>query len=178
MKALLQVKAVIPRFDDFDIYRQTIMLGGVFNDVFMKLWSEENIALDTEEGVKPVTDKLILKAALKAHQNNADVYQLSQHLEFIDSKEQEITIQDISPCGLQNAIESSGTALFTWASWLDAGTAAGAISQFKRFSNPQMVIIGPWSHGAGFDSDPFLPPETAVQPNLFEQAIISLNLLT
>jgi putative CocE/NonD family hydrolase len=164
------VKAVIPRFYDFDIYRQTIMPGGIFNDVFMKLWSEENIALDTEEGVKPVTDKLVLKAALKEHQNNADVYQFSQHFEFIDSKEQEITIQDISPCGL----ESSGTALFTWASWLDAGTAAGAISQFQRFSNPQTVIIGPWSHGAEFDSDPFLPPETAVQPNLFEQASLML----
>ena len=69
---------------------------------------------------------------------------------------------DISPYGLRKRIEGSGVPMMIWCGWLDADPCEGALIRYRTFSNPQVVVIGPLSHGGGFNVDPFatthLPP--------------------
>src|SRR5262249_34673766 len=67
------------------------------------------------------------------------------------------------------AIETTGAAIAGWGSWMDASTADACIRRFVSFSNPQQVIIGPWSHGAGYDAHPFNPETTAGSPTPLDQ---------
>jgi putative CocE/NonD family hydrolase len=54
-----------------------------------------------------------------------------------------------------------------WEGWLDGGDADGTLIRYRTFSNPQLVIIGPLSHGGDFKVDPFVakhkPPAPTVQ---------------
>lgn len=176
------VKAVIPRFIDFDVYQHVAYPGGVFNEGFMSQWSEENNTSDASAGVKPVqgdTDLSMLKAALADHGANGDVYQITSALEYNSSflPGHAVTMEDLSPYAHRDDIEQSNAAIYTWASWMDGGTASGAISLFNSFSNPQTVIIGPFSHGAGYHADPFFEPETPVSPSIEEQNRLMLTFL-
>ena len=38
--------------------------------------------------------------------------------------------------------------------------ADAALKRYLTFDTPQTVIIGPWSHGAMYHADPFLPADT------------------
>src|SRR5262249_39142082 len=49
-------------------------------------------------------------------------------------------------------------------SWLDAGTAQGILNRFMTWKNPQLVVIGPWTHGARQDANPFAPADRPVDP--------------
>jgi predicted acyl esterase len=71
---------------------------------------------------------------------------------------------DVSPYSLRTQIENSGAAMYVCVSWLDAGTVDGALSRYLIFSNPQKLIIGPWSHGGEHHTDPFLPTDTPTDP--------------
>jgi len=59
--------------------------------------------------------------------------------------------------------------MFIRVGWLDAATANGALSRFLTVRCPQTIVIGPWSHGGGSDTDPFLPPDTPARPTVAEQ---------
>jgi hypothetical protein len=61
-------------------------------------------------------------------------------------------------------IEKSGVPIFGWASWLDAGTSQGVVNRFMNWSNPEISVIGPWSHGGGNHTSPFLAPDTPTVP--------------
>jgi putative CocE/NonD family hydrolase len=61
-------------------------------------------------------------------------------------------------------VERSGSAIYSWASWTDAGTAQGVLHRFSTLSNPQRAVIGAWSHGARQDTDPFHPADHPVDP--------------
>ncbi|MBN1665645.1 MAG: CocE/NonD family hydrolase, partial [Anaerolineales bacterium] len=80
-----------------------------------------------------------------------------------------LTIGEVSPYALRAAIESSHTPMYVWIGWLDAGTVDGALSRYLTFSNPQKLVIGPWSHGGAHHTDPFLPPDTPTAPTREEQ---------
>ena len=75
------VKAVIPRFNEFDDYTDIIFPGGILLAPFLKLWDDMVTSMDTGEmqqgKIKPVdedTDKQLLKAAIKDHEKNWEVY--------------------------------------------------------------------------------------------------------
>jgi putative CocE/NonD family hydrolase len=61
-------------------------------------------------------------------------------------------------------IERAATPIFGWASWLDAGTSQGLVNRFMNWSNPQIVVVGPWSHGGGNHASPFRPADTPTEP--------------
>jgi putative CocE/NonD family hydrolase len=68
------------------------------------------------------------------------------------------TLAEISTFGHRAQIESSQVAMQVWCGWLDADVCAGALSRYLTFKNPQQLIIGPFSHGLDFNTDPFLTP--------------------
>src|SRR3712207_7985748 len=90
------VKAVVPRFSDFDPYAGIAFPGGLLADWFVRTWDAINHALDRNDlcaargltgarcvalrataiGVKPVAgdDGSLLQAALAERAANADLY--------------------------------------------------------------------------------------------------------
>src|SRR5262245_8361681 len=170
------VKAVIPRFSDFDLYKQLAMPGGLFNDFMAREWGNAVAAMDRHEkrgnppiGVRPVDDdkdRKLLEAAVRDHQQNPSIYEASKEITFRDDKPKgwNFSMDDVSTFSFRREFERSKVPIQGWASWLDAGTAEGALARFMTFDNPQRLVIGPWSHGAGYHASPFLPPDTPTDP--------------
>jgi len=187
------VKAVAPQYDDFDTQFHLLMPGGVFSQGFMQEWGRFTRGLDANDvctletaaqteceqlqaimaGVRRAdddTDAAQLAAAL-AERDNADVFQVMQAIEYRDDHWSTTgkSITDISPCGQRISIESSGVPMYIWVSWLDNASVEGALARYRTFSNPQKLIIGPWSHSGNHHADPFLPPDTKTDPSTKEQ---------
>jgi putative CocE/NonD family hydrolase len=49
--------------------------------------------------------------------------------------------------------------MYVTAGWFDAATVEGALARFMSFSNHQTVVLAPFSHGGGYDTDPFRPED-------------------
>jgi putative CocE/NonD family hydrolase len=188
------LKAVALQYSDFDPQSHLAIPGGVFNQGFIKEWSAFNQALDRNDvcgvyhvtGVKCLLGKLLDRPGIKpvdedkdgrdlaaavADHHNADIAQSVQGIEYRDDVfgKSGQTVGDVSPYSLRTNIENSGAAMYVWVSWLDAGTVDGALSRYLTFSNPQKLIIGPWSHGGDYHTDPFLPADRSTDPPASEQ---------
>jgi uncharacterized protein len=185
------VKAIVPRFDDFDVYAQ-FSPGGLLNANQTKGFSTLFRFLDASPcsfeqgraecedlnklglgGVKPVDedkDKRLLAEAVQQHAANLDFGQAAQQITYWDDAfDKNLTLQDVSPYNFKNEIERSNVAIYSWSSWLDGATAIGTIRRFMTFRNPQKAVIGPWNHGAVKKANPFSPPGTPVKPSVDEQ---------
>lgn len=68
-------------------------------------------------------------------------------VEFCDDRIGPFNLADISPSGLRARIEASKVPMMVWCGWLDGGGGEDALTRYKNFSNPQVVVIGPLSHG-------------------------------
>jgi putative CocE/NonD family hydrolase len=187
------VKAVVPRFIDFDQYLDLPFPGGIVNRGFISLWNEANWALDTNDvgrvvalkggglfarlmlrGVKPVDadrDRSQLRAAVAEHAGNGHLMALADSVTYRDDVPEgfDLTIDTISLHRYREAAERSGAAYYLWGSWLDAGTANAVLRHFFTYENPQRAVIGAWSHGARADSDPFNPADAALWPDKSDQ---------
>jgi len=188
------VKAVAPLFNDYNYYDNLVEPGGVQLNFFINMWGRMVMALDNNDicaaqgisgepceeliikvrGAKPVdedSDRKLLSEAVLQHQRNIKLFEEMNEFRDDPSGPEGLTniFKIANPSGYVDAIEESKTAVFVRVGWLDAGTTNGALSRFLTVKNPQKVIIGPWSHGGGFHTDPFLPPDTPTQPSLQEQ---------
>ncbi len=193
------VKAVAPQYNELDLHAHLAYPGGVLNRGFLSEWGEfhhrlgqndvcglsKAAKMDCERmqylmtGVRQVDDDLDgsqVAAAVASHKE-IDVFDWSQQIEYRDDVfgESGLTLSDVSPYPRRAAIEASGTPMFTWASWTDSAMVDSAISRYLTFDNPQKVIIGPWSHSGGYHADPFLPPDTPVDPSPEEQFRLLLD---
>jgi hypothetical protein len=59
--------------------------------------------------------------------------------------------------------------MMVWCGWLDGGGGEDALTRYHNFSNPQVVVIGPLSHGGDYDVDPFASNHTPPVPSTEEQ---------
>ncbi len=171
------LKAVIPRFMDFDVYTDLTFPGGVVNQMMIRDWGSAVHAMDMNavpqapQGVRPVdgdSAAILLAAAIEDHRRNP---RLDSSLTAVRFRDEPVagfggaTLDRAASFRYQQAIERAGTPIFAWASWLDAGTAQGALNRFMTWSNPQLLVIGPWSHGGGHHTSPFLPDSTPTTPS-------------
>jgi putative CocE/NonD family hydrolase len=76
---------------------------------------------------------------------------------------------DIMPYGARPRIEAAGIPIFSIYGWFDAGLAFSGLAHYQNFSNPQVVLMGPFSHGGLFDADPFRPADAPAEPDHDEQ---------
>jgi hypothetical protein len=90
-------------------------------------------------------------------------------VEFRDDPLGAFNLRDISPSGLRARIEASKVPMMVWCGWLDGGGGEDALTRYYNFSNPQVVIIGPLSHGGDYDVDPFASNHTPPVPSTEEQ---------
>ena len=185
------LKAIAPGFNDFDVYEDLFSPGGVYNQWFGNLWFGLNNVLDEMPGslefamqelgldspeavraeiprVRPVDgpDGLALReAAILEHAANVNGAELLSQMPFKDDVSGEVSYTSLAN-GHRLEIESSNMPMLVLAGWQDAGTAAGTLNRYVSFSNHQEVYIGAWSHGGGFNCDPFVADGTPPNPTL------------
>jgi len=189
------IRAVMPLYDNFDVL-WAIQSGGVAQNLYLQEWSDMVAAMDRDDvcgaqedkgwncwrdrlmssGVRPVDGDprgKHLKELVRQH-HNIDVAEAVGKVEFADDAIGGFHLADISPSGLRARIEASKVPMMVWAGWFDGGGGKDALSRYKTFSNPQVVVIGPLSHGGGFNVDPFaakhLPPEPTIEEQLKMEA--------
>jgi uncharacterized protein len=188
------IRAVMPLYDDFDT-QALIQPGGVALRGFVKEWSDLVAALDRDDvcgadqvkgwscwkdrqviaGVRRVDadpQGQHLKELVKQHHNinvAASVGKVEFRDDLIATDEGEFRWRDISPYGLRSQIEASKVPMMVWCGWLDANSCEGTLIRYRTFSNPQIVVIGPLSHGGSFNVDPFVTQHTPPTPPLEEQ---------
>ncbi len=185
------VKAVVPRFYDADAFDSPAFPGGVFNAGFVGAWSQLNAALDAAEvcalapeedcaTVRKVllgpkwadedTDGSLAAQAIAEHAANLDVFEAGLATVHRDDPfGDDTTLDEVSLRHQFDAFEDGGAAMYSWASWMDAGTADSALDVFAGVSGSHRVTIGAWNHGADEDADPYLAPDTPVAPSEADQ---------
>jgi uncharacterized protein len=198
------VRAVVPRFFDLDVYRSPALPGGLFDELFLRNWSDLTKALDEgdlcgvtraasdaecQETLREIrgprrvqedADRSLLAQAMAEHAGNTEVYPAVSAITYRDDPfgAGGPTLSEVTPFAHTAAIDRGNVPWLSWGSWFDSGTADAALSAFATFSNPQSVIIGPWSHGALFDANPYraadAPLELSEEDQL-EQALTFLD---
>ncbi len=170
------LRAVIPKFMDFDVYSDLAYPGGVPNEFLIRGWMTLVRAMDLNEksgrppvGVRPVdgdSGLALLAAAVRDHraESRDPLAPLG-----ISARDEPMAGSGGSTEAWatylhQRDIERSGVPIFGWAGWLDAGTANGAINRYLTWRNPQRIVIGPWGHGGGFHASPFQPDTLTTDP--------------
>lgn len=163
------IKAVIPGWSDFDIYRSPVRPYGLLASSFIRKWGlyvkllDRNRSLLLRSSIYPV-HKDSLKPALKEHKHNLDVNEYVTRGEFRNSSNLSLTYENCSVVHWQDEIEASKIPMFIVASWMDAGTAEGAIQRLEHFSNPQKVLLMATSHGGWCDASPFVIADSLQYP--------------
>ncbi len=183
------LKAVAPQSNELDLYADLAYPGGIMNEKFIKEWSEfherlgandicgiaKAAKMDCEQmkslmsGVRQVDDDLDgsqVAAAVQEHRR-VDVFEWGRQIEFHDDLwgDTGLPFVSTSPYSRRAAIERANLPTYVWVSWLDSAMADAALKRYLTFDTPQTVIIGPWSHGAMYHTDPFLPANTKVEPS-------------
>jgi putative CocE/NonD family hydrolase len=180
------VKAIVPRFNEFDAYTDIAFPGGIYLRAFIEKWAEANRSLDANQvskdwglrgrllrGVKPVDgDKglRLLNQAVRDHSSNISVDLVANQITFRDDDHSErgILIEDFNVYTFQEQIERSGVPIYGWGGWFDAGTADAVIRRFMTFRNPQLAVVGPWNHGASQHASPYKPGPADVRAHWLE----------
>ncbi|NIJ37705.1 hypothetical protein FHR22_002389 [Sphingopyxis panaciterrae] len=167
------VKASVPRFSDFDMYSDLLFPGGAVAQDLIVTWGRFVREMDLNEnvpGVRPVDgadgSKLLAQAVDEHRRAEWSFEHAAEDVTFRDEPLKRfggLPIDEAGTFHLQDRIEASRVPIFGWASWLDSGTAQGLANRFSSWSNPQVSIIGAWSHGAGHDSDPFKPADQPLE---------------
>ena len=183
-------QAGISRFPDFDPYADLYFPGGVPNAYMGSNWGlrVKEMDLNTPRsrggappvGVRPVdadVDGSLLAAAVEARRDVPSVWESFRVLTYKD--EAMPLWEDVSMdwWGIHSHgpdVERSGSAIYSWASWTDAGTAQGVLHRFMTLSNPQRAVVAAWSHGARQDTDPFNPADSPLTPSTEAQRLEDL----
>jgi len=170
------LKAVIPRFMDFDAWADLTAPGGVVNTFLVRTWGEAVGAMDRNtpsgnppRGVRPVdgdSGRALLAAAVRDHEANPPLNEVGPRAIYRDQVMPEWAggSDDYATFRWREPIERARVPIFGWASWFDAGTSNGAISRWLTWKTPQFLVIGAWSHGGGHHASPFLAPDTPTDP--------------
>ncbi len=171
------VKGLVPMHNEFDPYLDIAFPGGIMHKTFINDWSFYINRLDQNttkglgllarlflKGVKPVEsdkDKNFLKEAVYQHSLNTNVAEMAPHITFRDDNwnDSGSTLKNFSVYRYKEEIEKLNVPIFCWGSWMDAGTANAIIERFLTFQNPQIGVIGAWTHAALWHASPYLPPK-------------------
>ena len=183
------LRAVAPRFTDFDLYNFLLFPGGAADIAFNRPWGALTGRLDRGHHPIPHTDpaeqlawrqaKFVdrdgeaFEKAIADHALNPDFVADTEGLRFrdeIDPVQRQPSWRSTNICDLKHEITAGARPALHYASWLDAGTAAGALARYQTFTAPPMIVrIGAWNHGATQDANPATPRDAPVFPARAEQ---------
>jgi putative CocE/NonD family hydrolase len=144
--------AVIPDMAMFDLYAFTYP-GGIYQDDFINDWSNLVMMLSTSMPAAPVDDdpgsKLLTQALHEHQKNNYPVISIkdAQYRDSLDPVTHVRTFLNWSPNAYLKGIQDGGfkIAVYHVAGWFDLWPR-DALTWFNNLSNPQKIILTPWSH--------------------------------
>lgn len=164
------LKCVIPGWSDFDDFASPSRPYGLMAKSLidewgaMVGWMDENNVEKMRGSVRPV-DPRLLPAAIEEHRANPDVAEFVAHADFRDFSEG--GARPMSECASvfwKSDIEASNVPMLVFASWLDAGTADGALLRFQHYRNPQYLVILASSHGGMSHASPYTVGDAKIPP--------------
>jgi putative CocE/NonD family hydrolase len=179
------VRAVIPMYNHPDPLCDISHPGGILNEHFMRDWGNLGHELDNNiapksmgnkhyfmRSVMPVDedrDRALLAQAILEHATNNNAYSVSKEFTFRDtlSKLAGITIHDTATERYIEQLKNTPTAIFGWASFLDAATADAALRRFLTLPTAQRVMIAPCTHGGIHYADPYERTGAATPEDLY-----------
>lgn len=183
-------KAGISRFPDYDPYADLYFPGGVPNANMGENWGRMVKELDLNlprgprwremVGVRPVDEDVDGSLVAAAVEGRRDIPSVWESLRVLTYKDEAMPLWgDVSMdwWGIHahaDRVARSGAAIYSWASWTDAGTAQGVLHRFMTLPNPQRAVIAAWSHGARHDTDPFHPADHPLDPPIELQRLEDL----
>jgi putative CocE/NonD family hydrolase len=178
------VQAVLPAYSFADVYLDVSHPGGIFNQRFLKAWSDVTARMDRDDtsflsiveaanphsllavfadvasaallGVRPITGAgNLLADAIAQHAGNPSVFDAAQQIEFRDDPFEGVTVDSVSPL-LGSPDHQRTAAIRRVVGWIDAGTARGALSSFLTLDVPDHVlVIAPETHTGDYRADPY-----------------------
>ena len=168
------LKAVIPGWSDFDLYVSPARPYGLFPKLIDQ-WGTLVGQLDANRSdvfggcvrrVHEDADGALRAEAVREHADNVDVDEAARAAEFRDDRFTEggDGYEHGTPIHWKNEIEAAEVPMLVLASWLDAGTADGALQRLRSFSNPQTLVILASSHGGGAHASPYVVDERPQPP--------------
>lgn len=163
------VKAVIPGWSDFDVYRSPVRPYGMLASGFIKKWGQYVWLLDHDfsrilkGSIRPV-DQDSLKNAISEHKENPKIFKLTKNAEYRNSRVGQYTYAECSPLHWKDEIEESNVPMLVLTSWMDAGTAEGTLLRLQHFSNSQKVVMMATSHGGWSHASTFVASDVALYP--------------
>ena len=167
------VKACIPRSNIFDLYNHVMFPGGIRQGPFIKVWGYTTKSLDGNnlavfgkqakrlvKGINPVKGdkkKRTFKKALELHEDNFDVYEGLDLVDFRDETHPQLdrTPDQYSIHNYITEIENSGTPIYRIGGWYDGALSKSVVDGYKNISNTEKVLLGPWDHGPNNNASPF-----------------------
>ena len=182
----LDLKAIIPRFLDFDPYTDLYFPGGIFHLAFGKNWSESVRSQDMNEkrmgpdgvtrGVRPVDDDpdgSSLLAAIKERAPLPGYYDGLVQVVYRDDQPDiwDGTFDDFGIHTQRDVVERTGLAIYTWGGWMDAGTAAGVLKRFRTWRTPSWPSSGPGAMAAAITQARTCRPRPPTDPNSETQSL-------
>jgi putative CocE/NonD family hydrolase len=174
------VKAVVPGWSDFDIYESPGRPYGMLASSFVAEWSKvvdwlDNNATDVlKRSVRRVTDTFPT-AAIAEHQGNPDVFEKASRSKYKDSQFGDFKHEACSPIYWKEEISASKVPMLVLASWLDAGTAEGALLRLQNYANPQKVVIMPTTHGGKLHASPYVVTDDSSRSGPFHPGAVSIT---
>lgn len=163
------LRAIVPMSDSYDLYRDLIFPGGVFNEAFLQGWSDAVMALDRSTSLSiddqhfvlsPVDsdpEGILLQEAVDGHAGNLNPYEAFEGITYRDDPGLSgLVLDDLSTERFWDRIAESGIAVYHWGSWMDGGSADGVIRAFLQSDGPRRAAIGSWTHdleGNSFTGD-------------------------
>ncbi len=149
------LKAIIPVFAMLDVYSFSHP-GGVYQDDFVREWSQLVRQLDVETPTPPVDEDLqsiMARDAVEMHKANITPFEYTTPNAFRDSLIPGTATRpslEWSPHYYLEGINKSGShlAVYTVAGWYDMWPR-DALTWYNNLKVPQKIIILPWSHDIG-----------------------------
>ena len=179
------VKAVIPGWSDWDAYTSPVRPYGLVT-AFVEEWGRLVGAMDRNDRaimgglvrrVDADSSGVLRDAAVREHASNADVGAWVRASEFRDDRYQGgPSYAELGPVFWYKAIQRSRVPMLVLVSWLDAGTAEGALERFRTFPNPQKLVVMASSHGGTALASPFRVDTTPVPNDPTEDEMARLRL--
>ncbi|MGH6993882.1 MAG: CocE/NonD family hydrolase, partial [Caulobacteraceae bacterium] len=178
-----EVKAIAPSFDFTDPYLITHP-GGILNVYFTRAWGAQTaelnrgelpscgwicrLVIEGPERVDADRSGKLLKAAIAEHQKDYDMWSCSLAAPARDEPlcaKGGASTSEISALAHRRAIERAATPMEIEVGWFDDGSPGQALRRFSTWSNPQILIVGPISHGGFMSTDPYRRPGGAPDPS-------------
>lgn len=167
------VRAISAANFEYDIFTDVALPGGIFNDAFLRAWSESVRLLDRDRppplfgrigrllvrGVRPVDEDPRGRGLRRivAARSNPDVRSAFDGVEARDDPygDQGIGVSALGVPSRMGPLRAGAPPIQIWASWLDGATAAAALRLFADLPAVREVRITATSHTGEHAAGPF-----------------------